>query len=534
MEESKQDVTMDVEREMSHDNAHHDIMKGTLLELDATRDITTAEHELGFWKAVRQYPTAVFWAMFFCIAVIMAGFDAQIITSFYALPAFQRRFGHQFEDGYIISAPWQIGLGMGNPIGQILGAIASGWPLEKFGRRKTLAACCVWSIGFCFVQFFSTSIGMLCAGEVLGGLAYGFYVVVAPVYASEVCPLALRGVLTASVNLAFVIGQFIGQGCAAGVESRLDEWAYKIPFAIQWIWPVVLLVGLPFAPESPYWLVRQNRSEDARKALVNLSSSTDRPDIDGILLMIEETNRLEQEFESTTSYLDCFKGVNAKRTEISTMVYLIQVIAGNLMIGYANFFFEQAGLDPADAFDMGVGNTAIGFVGTCISWPLMSFIGRRRIYNTGLYVMTVIFFVIGFLDFGRAHSAEVWAQATLLDVWTFLYQMTIGPICFVIISEVSATRLKSKTIAIATAVQAGATIVFTVAMPYMLNGDEADWRGKAGYLFGGISLVCCVWCYFRLPETRRRTYEEIDILFERKVPSRQFAKHDLLNNMHQT
>lgn len=119
---------------------------------------------------------------------------------------------------------------MGNPIGQILGALACGWPLERWGRRKTLAACCIWSICFVFIQFFSTSIGMLCAGEILGGLAYGFYVVIAPTYASEICPLALRGVLTASVNLAFVIGQFIAQGCSAGLESRLDEWAYKAPF----------------------------------------------------------------------------------------------------------------------------------------------------------------------------------------------------------------------------------------------------------------------------------------------------------------
>jgi SP family general alpha glucoside:H+ symporter-like MFS transporter len=71
---------------------------------------------------------------------------------------------------------------------------------------------------------------MLCAGEILGGLAYGFYVVIAPTYASEICPLALRGVLTASVNLAFVIEQFIVQDCSAGLESRLDEWAYKAPF----------------------------------------------------------------------------------------------------------------------------------------------------------------------------------------------------------------------------------------------------------------------------------------------------------------
>jgi len=209
---------------------HTDMKKGALLEIDATRDITTAEHDLGFWAAVKQYPTAVLWAMFFCIAVIMAGFDAQLVTSFYALPAFQQRFGKLYEGEWIITAPWQTGLGMGNPIGQVLGALACGWPLEKFGRRITLAVCCVWSIIFVFVQFFSTSIGMLCAGEILGGLAYGFYVVIAPTYASEICPLALRGVLTASVNLAFVIGQFIAQGCAAGLESRLDEWAYKAPF----------------------------------------------------------------------------------------------------------------------------------------------------------------------------------------------------------------------------------------------------------------------------------------------------------------
>lgn len=353
--------------------------RGEGITLDnATREITVIEHETGFWQAVRQYPAAAFWSAFFCIAVIMAGFDAQIITSFYALPAFQRKYGElvSHADGsppsYEIPAQWQTGLGMGNPIGQVLGALASGWLMERWGRRLPLAACCAYSIVFVFVQFFSTSIGMLCAGEVLGGLAYGFYVVIAPTYASEICPLALRGVLTASVNLAFVIGQFIGQGCAAGVETRLDEWAYRIPFvssddlcssrrlgislltasqAIQWVWPVVILAALPFAPESPYWLIRQGRKEDARRSLLRLTSASNRPQIEQMLVGIEQTDLLEQEMESTTTYLDCFKGSNLTRTEISVMVYLIQVIGGNPLIGYANYFFEQAGLDSSDAFN---------------------------------------------------------------------------------------------------------------------------------------------------------------------------------------
>jgi SP family general alpha glucoside:H+ symporter-like MFS transporter len=146
-----------------------------------------------------------------------------------------------------------------------------------------------------------------------------------------------------------------------------------------------------------------------------------------------------------------------------------------------------------------------------------------------MLLMTIILFIIGFLDFGRSMSSVVWAQATLMDIWTFTYQMTVGPICFVIISEISATRLRGRTIAITTAVQALASIVFTVAMPYMLNSDQANWRGKAGFLFGAISLVCLVWCWFRIPESRRRTYEELDIMFERQVPAREFDKYDLIH-----
>lgn len=70
-----------------------------------------------------------------------------------------------------------------------------------------------------------------------------------------------------------------------------------------------------------------------------------------MLVGIEQTDLLEQEMESTTTYLDCFKGSNLTRTEISVMVYLIQVIGGNPLIGYANYFFEQAGLDSSDAFN---------------------------------------------------------------------------------------------------------------------------------------------------------------------------------------
>jgi hypothetical protein len=97
-------------------------------------------------------------------------------------------------------------------------------------------------------------------------------------------------------------------------------------------------------------LVRQGRRSDAKRALEKLTSEKDRPDLEAMLVLIEETDLLEREFEASTTYLDCFKGTNLRRTEICTMVYLIQVIGGNPLIGYATFFFTQAGLASANAF----------------------------------------------------------------------------------------------------------------------------------------------------------------------------------------
>jgi MFS transporter, SP family, general alpha glucoside:H+ symporter len=178
-----------------------------------------------------------------------AAFDPQLLGNLYATPAFQKDFGYEFEGEWIISAPWQTGLSMGSPIGQVVGAFCAAYPMEWFGRKKTFGVCVVVSAGFTFIQFFARSLPVLLAGELLGGLVLGTYVVIAPAYASEVCPTTLRGVLTSCINIAFVTGQLLANGVIAGTSKLDSHWAYSGPFAAQWIWPLVILIGLPFAPE---------------------------------------------------------------------------------------------------------------------------------------------------------------------------------------------------------------------------------------------------------------------------------------------
>ena len=113
--------------------------------------------------------------------------------------------------------------------------------------------------------------------------------------------------------------------------------------------------------------------------------------------------------------------------------------------------------------------------------------------------------IIGILDCVPNYTNRpgvIWAQSSLMLVWNFIYDLSIGPVCFVILCECSATRVRSRTIAFATAVQATAGIVMTIAIPYLINPDEANLRGKLGFFFGGLAVLCLCWAWFRVPETR--------------------------------
>lgn len=513
-----------------NDDANYiDDKKGLDIIVQAKR-ATETEHALTTIDALKAYPMAIFWASVFATSLVMVGYDSGILYTFYALPAFVQKYGTDYGGtvGWEVSAKWQNVLGMGTPVGQFLGAFTASYPMERWGRKKVFAGALFFTTAFIFLQMFASNVQVLAAGEFLAGIMYGTYVVLAPTYASEVCPVALRGIMNAGINLAYVIGQFIASGVGKGVSERTDQWAYRIPFAIQWIWIPLLAICLWFAPESPWWLVRQGRSDEALVSLRRLVRSSSNVDVTATLAMIESTTAHEAEVEKSTTFAECFRGTNRIRTEVALMVQTWQVITGISLIGYAVYFFELAGLPIAASFDMGVGNTAIGFVATCCSWFFMSFAGRRNIFMTGVGIMALSQILIGILDCLPNYTTRpglAWAQSGLLDLLTFVFQGTVGPINFVIFAEIGSTRLRSQTCALATSTGSIFQIIMTVAVPYMLNASSANWRGKTGFFFGGISLVATAWCWFRLPETKGRTYEELDVMFETKVPVRKFEKY---------
>src|SRR5436305_10181957 len=115
-------------------------------------------------------------------------------------------------------------------------------------------------------------------------------------YASEVCPVVLRGYLTTYANICWVIGQVLSSGVLRSMLSRQDQWSYRIPFALQWIFPLPILCGVIFAPESPWWLVRHDRIEEAARMVKRLTikKQQDEETINNQVSMMRLTNEHEK------------------------------------------------------------------------------------------------------------------------------------------------------------------------------------------------------------------------------------------------
>lgn len=488
------------------------------------------EHTMTARQAFKIYRKAVGWSLLMSCAIIMEGYDVVLIGSFFAYPQFNKKYGHIMSDGnYGLDAKWQAAMTNAMACGQIIGVFLNGIVSERFGYRRTLMACLVATVGFVFILFFAPNVGVLVAGELLMGIPLGVYQTLTVTYACEVCPVAIRAYLTTYVNLCWVLGQLIASGVLKGLQARTDEWAYRIPFALQWAWPVPIFIGVWLAPESPWWLIRKDRRDDAIKALKRLTVSNADPrafNPDETVAMIAYTNALEKQVETGTSYLDCFRGVDLRRTEIACLVWAAQSLCGSGLMGYSTVFYRRAGLAVSQSFTMSLVQYAIGVVGTFASWGMMTYFGRRTLYVVGLAVLASVLLVIGFVSIAPPTTALSWATGSMLLVYTFIYDSTVGPVCFSLVAEMPSSRLRTKTVVLARNVYNVLNLVTGIIIPYMLNVDAWDWRGRSGFFWGALCICCLSWSFFRLPEPKGRSYAELDVLFERRVRTREFSKAD--------
>ena len=300
---------------------------------DAAIAGTEAEKNMSIMDAFKLYPKAAGWSILLSTAIVMEGYDTILLNNLFGFPSFAARFGEYdaTSQTYQLTPSWQAGLSCGANIGEILGLFVTGIVADRYGYRYTLIGALVLVAAFIFLLFFAQNLPTLLIGEILCGIPWGVFQTLTTTYAAEVTPVALRAILTTYVNLCWVFGQLIASGVLRSFVTQNDDMAWRIPYALQWMWPVPIAVGVFMAPESPWWLVRKGRIEDAKHSLVRLTSlKRDTTfNADNTIAMMVHTNELEQDISRGTSYLDCFKGINLRRTEITCVTWAIQALCGS-------------------------------------------------------------------------------------------------------------------------------------------------------------------------------------------------------------
>ncbi|ODV67862.1 sugar transporter [Hyphopichia burtonii NRRL Y-1933] len=523
----------------SVDSEMNDYISKFLDMSNNARDTDSKEKHMSLAEGIKTFPKAAFWSVVLSTALIMEGYDTNLINSFYGFPAFTKKYGEYYpeSDSYEVPTKWQTSISMAIYCGEVLGLYLAGIMADRIGYRKTLINALIALTAFIFVIFFSSYIetpytarAVLLTGYILVSIPYGFFQTLTLSYAAEICPLVLRIYLTTYVNMCWVFGQLISSGILRGFVGSSSESAYKIPFAIQWAWPVPIMIGIYLAPESPWWLVKKGKLKEAKHSLTRLLTENEHLPSKDLLAtaMVEKMQMTYKEEElfkqrNSASYADCFKGSDFRRTRIACMVWLTQSITGASLMGYSTYFYIQAGLSTNMSFTFSIIQYVLGLIGTVGSWFLSQKVGRFSIYFYGLCAMFTILVIVGGLGCSSDPNAS-WGIGSLLLIFTFVYDLTIGPICYCLVAEMPTARLRTKTIILARNTYNIAGIVTSIISPYMLNPTAWNWKAKTGFFWSGFAFFCAIYCWFDLPETKNRTFAELDILFNTGVPARKFKK----------
>ncbi|OQU98379.1 hypothetical protein CLAIMM_04175 [Cladophialophora immunda] len=458
------------------------------------------DHSRSRLQAIRKNPWAFGWCLYAVWTILLVSVEDQASYNVLSIPEFRKDFGSSFGGNYVLAASWQSAFS-GAPIAtRIIGALAAGQVADHIGRCNTLILALALSLAAVAMEFVATEKALFFGGKLLNGLAVASIESVSGTYIGEIAPLALRGTYT-------------------------NRWAYRVVFCSQFGFAAVAASFVWFMPESPWWLLSKGQEDKALKSLRRLgytrSDGEDAKRLATIRVTLEE---IRSETEGV-SYFECFRKSNLRRTVVAIAPLSVEIFVGAIFTGlYSTYYAQLAGYSTSMSFRLLITQQVLAIIGNVMSWFLIERVGRRNLTVYGTVALTVMLWVMGGLAVGASRGELRGAIATV-QIYSWLYNLTIGATAYTYLTEVATARLRVKTMAVGFATQSGFGLLWSFVLPYLFNPDKADLGGKVGFIFGGFAVPCCAFLWWFQPETAGRSYEELDEMFVKKIPARRFKTY---------
>jgi len=436
---------------------------------------------------------------------LLFGYDWVVIGG--AKPFYERFFD-------ISNSPYMQGWAMSSAlIGCLVGAMASGYLADRFGRKRPLIAAALLFTIAALGTGVASQFTLFIIFRLIGGLGIGLASAISPMYIAEISPAKMRGRLVSVNQLTIVIGILsaqiinflIAEKVPEGVTDTMILQSWNGQTGWRWMFwagtvpALMFFIFSFFIPESPRFLAKSGKWKSAAAILERIG---------GTQYAIQEQKEIAETLHGTSSKID-WKALSSKKVRpvliLGVVLAVFQQWCGiNVIFNYAEEVFTSAGYSVGDMLFNIVITGTVNLVFTFLAMRMVDSWGRRKLMLLGSIGLAVIYFMLG-----SSYYFELKGLAILVLVMVAIatYAMTLAPITWVVLSEIFPNSIRGTAMAISTTALWIACFVLTYTFPILnklLNASGTFW------LYGFICFFGFLFILKKLPETKGKSLEEIE------------------------
>jgi sugar porter (SP) family MFS transporter len=333
-------------------------------------------------------------------------------------------------------------------------------------------------------------------------------------YQSETAPKWIRGTIVGAYQLAITIGLFLAAIVNNATKDRDDSGSYRIPIAIQFLWSIILVVGLIFLPETPRYLIKMDKYEKAAVSLGKLRRLA--PDHPAVVEELNEVqaNHLYEMSLGKSTYRDILRGTVGKRLLTGCLLQSLQQLTGvNFIFYYGTQYFENAGFQ--NPFIIQVITNSVNVASTLPGLWMVEKLGRRNLLLLGAIGMCVCQYIVAITGTvaGTTDVAAQKAAIAFVCIYIFFFASSWGPVAWVVTGELFPLKARAKCLSITTASNWLLNWAIAYSTPYMVDAEYANLQSKVFFVWGTCCFVCIAFTFFMIYETKGLSLEQVDEMY---------------------
>ncbi len=416
------------------------------------------------------------------------GFDFAVISG--ALPFLKEQFG--------LDAYWE-GFATGSlALGAIVGCLIGGTLSENFGRKKgLLTAASIFAVSS-LVMATSGSIPWFIMARFFAGIGVGMASMLSPMYIAEIAPASVRGRMVAINQLTIVIGILITNLVNYALRNNGPD-AWRWMFGLGAVPSILFFVGVLWIPESPRWLMKMGRKNEAELVLQKIGGTSYAA---GLIKSIDNS------FSSGTKvrFSALFSKAVLPAVVIGIGLAVLQQFCGiNVVFNYTTSIFESIGASKDNQLLQTVFIGMVNLFFTLLAIALVDKLGRKPLMLVGLAGLAILYVVISLLIGARSPHVSWFLLAAI-----GLYASSLAPVVWVLIAEIFPNKVRALATTVAVISLWLAYFILTFSFPVLFE----KFKDKTFYIYAVICVIGFLFVKFKVKETKGSTLEEMDTLYK--------------------